>query len=232
MERGTTWGRWMAILAIGLAAMAATGCGQQQLEERNAALQKQLEQALAQNAELQGENDGLKSQNQGLVAELDRARALRTGAPLPPPPSTVAKPTRTKPDFGPDIDVSMSGDTMTVTLPDKILFDVGKAGLKADSKRHLDKIAAVLAKDFAGHVVRVEGHTDNQPIVKTKNLWQDNWDLSCNRAMSVVRYLTTKGISPKNVYAAGFGFYKPVASNDTVAGRAKNRRVAIVVSAK
>jgi len=214
--------RGLLVVAVALIAAAGLGCEQQQLEERNAALQKQLEQALVKNADLQAENDRLEGQNQQLSSELASARDAARQTP--------AQPEATKPDFGEGIDVSVKGGVTTVTLPDAILFDVGKATLKSSSKRVLDKIASVLNSQYKSQTIRVEGHTDSQPIRKTKNLWQDNWDLSCNRAMAVVRYLVTKGIDSKRIYAAGFSYYKPVASNGTEKGRAQNRRVAIVVS--
>jgi chemotaxis protein MotB len=135
-----------------------------------------------------------------------------------------------KPDFGPGVEVRTSGNTMTVTLPDAILFASGSADLKSASKTVLDKVAGVLNKDYPTHIIRVEGHTDNQPIVRTKKLWADNWDLACNRSMAVVRYLVGKGIDPKRIYASGFSYNQPVASNATAEGRAKNRRVEIVVA--
>ncbi|HUU90820.1 MAG TPA: OmpA family protein [Phycisphaerae bacterium] len=215
-------GRAALVLAIGIVAASSVGCQQQQLEERNAALQKQLEQALIQSADLQAENDGLRGQNQELQSELARTNAIPA-----PPPTTPAK---QKPDFGEGVDVSVVGDVTTVTLPNTILFDSGQATLKSASKQVLDRIATVLNRDYAGQKIRVEGHTDNQPIQKTKKLWSDNWDLSCNRAMAVLRYLVSKGVDAKRIYAAGYSYYKPVGSNSTTSGRAKNRRVAIVVS--
>jgi chemotaxis protein MotB len=233
MSRGNAVAGWpirlsgRAALVLALAAiMAATvGCQQKQLEERNAALQKQLEAALSQNADLQAQNDGLKNQNQGLQAELDKARAVARGTP-----GAAVRPGKTKPEFGEGIETAVgAAGELTMTLPETILFASGKADLKADARRHLDKISAVLNRDYAGDKIRVEGHTDSQPIAKSKKQWQDNWDLSCNRAMEVVRYLISKGIDPRRVYAAGYGPYKPVATNDTAPGRAKNRRVVIVV---
>lgn len=215
-------GRAALVLAIGIIAASSVGCQQQQLEEHNAALRKQLEQALIQNADLQAENDSLMGQNQELQSDLARARAV------PKPPSMP--PAKTKPDFGKGVDVSVVGDVTTVTLPNTILFDSGKVTLKSASKQVLGNIATVLNRDYASQKIRVEGHTDNEPIRKTKKLWADNWDLSCNRAMAVLRYLVSKGISPKRIYAAGYSYYKPVASNASTSGRAKNRRVAIVVS--
>ncbi len=213
----------LLVLAIGLASAASVGCEQQQLEERNAALQKQLEQAILKNSDLQAENDRLQGQNQTLSSELAQARAAARKAAEQPAPAE-------KPDFGEGVDVSVKGGVTTVTLPNTILFDVGKATLKSSSKRVLNKITSVLDSQYKGQTIRVEGHTDSQPIRVTKKLWKDNWDLACNRAMAVVRYLVSKGIDPKRIYAAGFSYYKPVASNKTAEGRARNRRVAIVVS--
>ena len=215
-------GRAALVLAIGIVAASSVGCQQQQLEERNAAFQKQLEQALIQNADLQAESDGLRGQNQELQGELAKARAV----PKPPAPAAAKR----KPDFGKGVDVTVVGGVTTVTLPNTILFDSGKVTLKSASKRVLGNIATVLNRDYASQKIRVEGHTDNTPIRKSKKLWADNWDLSCNRAMAVLRYLVSKGISAKRIYAAGYSYYKPVASNASTSGRAKNRRVAIVVS--
>jgi chemotaxis protein MotB len=212
------------VLILGLVVAAATGCNTQQLEERNVALTKQLEQALSQNADLQAQNGQLTEQNQALGADLDRARTTLAAKGQPVP----AKP-KAKPEFGGGVVTAIVGETTTIMLPEAILFDSGKAVLKPASQRILDKIAAVLNKDYAGDKIRVEGHTDSQPISKSNKTWDDNWELSSNRALSVVRYLTAKGVDPKRTYAAGYSFYKPVASNDTAAGRAKNRRVVIVV---
>ena len=226
MRRREPLKRWarrgLLVAAVTLVAAAGLGCQQQQLEERNAVFCKQLEQVLVKNADLQAEADRLQGRNQQLAGELAQARdAARKAA---------AKPAPAKPDFGEDVDVSVKGGVTTVTLPDTILFDVGKATLKSSSRRVLDKIASVLNSRYKGQTIRVEGHTDSQPIRKTKKLWKDNWDLACNRAMAVVRYLVAKGLDPKRIYAAGFSYYKPVASNKTAKGRKQNRRVAIVVS--
>jgi len=205
----------VAVVALGALAAMGAGCREQQLEEANVALQRQLEESLVRNAELQ--------------AQLDQMRAA------PPPAAPVAaelppEAAAPKPDFGPGVEVRTSGNTMTVTLPDAILFASGSADLKSASKAVLDKVAGVLNKDYPNHMIRVEGHTDNQPIVRTKKLWADNWDLACNRSMAVVRYLVTKGVDPKRIYASGFSYNQPVAPNATAEGRAKNRRVEIVVA--
>ncbi|HPY77378.1 MAG TPA: OmpA family protein, partial [Anaerohalosphaeraceae bacterium] len=67
------------------------------------------------------------------------------------------------------------------------------------------------------------------PIRKTKDQWQDNWDLSAGRALTVLRYLTSKGMPADQIRAVACGESRPVASNASAAGKAKNRRVEIVV---
>jgi chemotaxis protein MotB len=212
------------VCLLGVMVATAVGCGQQQLEERNVMLQKQLDQANVDKADLQTKNTQLTEANQALGSELDRARLALAGKGQPVP----AKP-KTKPEFGGGIETAIVGEATTITLPDTLMFDSGKADLKSGVKATLDKIAAVLNKDYAGDKIRVEGHTDNQPISKTSKNWDDNWELSTNRSLAVLRYLTSKGIDSKRVYAAGYSYFKPVAANDTAAGRAKNRRVVIVV---
>jgi chemotaxis protein MotB len=119
-----------------------------------------------------------------------------------------------------------------VTVGADILFSSGKADLTSGGRAALDKIVGDLKSHYAGMTVRVYGHTDTEPIRKSKKLWQDNLDLSANRAMAVARYLVSKGISAKNVEVVAMGENHPVADNATAAGKAKNRRVEIVVLKK
>ena len=131
--------------------------------------------------------------------------------------------------FGEGYDVAFdpSAGTITVTLPNAILFDSGKAELKRATSTELDHIRSVLRDKYAGKQVDVVGHTDTDPIKKSK--WKDNWELSAQRALSVLRYLVKRGISEKDIQAVGCGESQPIASNANASGKAKNRRVEIVV---
>jgi outer membrane protein OmpA-like peptidoglycan-associated protein len=117
--------------------------------------------------------------------------------------------------------------TMTVNLPGDVLFDSGHETIKESAKTTLNKIASALKKDYAGKAIRVEGHTDSDPIVKTKDRYLDNLDLSLSRAAAVTRYLEGQGIAAKQITTSGFGQTKPRGSD-----KAKNRRVEIVVVVK
>lgn len=131
--------------------------------------------------------------------------------------------------FGPGYDVSFdaAAGTVTVTLPNAILFDSGKATLKQATSAELDHILGVLQSKYSGKQVDVVGHTDTDPIRKSS--WKDNWELSAQRSLTVARYLMKGGISEDKIKASGRGPAQPVASNSTSAGKAKNRRVEIVV---
>ena len=131
--------------------------------------------------------------------------------------------------FKGDVKIDPNAGTITVTLPNSILFSSGKATLKNSTNSDLNHVYSVLRERYSGKQVDVVGNTDTDPIVKTKNLWKDNWDLSAGRALTVVRYLVDKGVSPKNIRGVACGQSRPVASNSSSAGKAKNRRVEIVV---
>jgi len=125
--------------------------------------------------------------------------------------------------------VDADAGTITVTISDAILFASGSATLKNTYISELDKAYSVLRSKYAGRKIDIVGHTDTDPISKTKNKWQDNWELSAERALTVVRYLVKKGIPDEDIRAAGCGASRPVAANSTAAGKSKNRRVEIVV---
>jgi chemotaxis protein MotB len=121
---------------------------------------------------------------------------------------------------------------LTVDVVDKILFDSGHAEIKPEGlavlKRVVDILAAVTDKP-----IRVEGHTDNVPIRGAlAKRYPTNWELSAARAINVTRYLAQEGIDPARLSAAAFGEYRPVADNETAKGRAKNRRIAIILLPK
>ncbi len=131
---------------------------------------------------------------------------------------------------GMDVAFDAAAGTITVTLPNTILFDSGKATLKSTTNKELDQILSVVKQKYADKDIDVVGHTDTDPIVKTKDLWKDNLELSAQRALSVARYLISHGIPEKQVRAAACGSARPVASNANATGKAKNRRVEIVVN--
>ena len=120
-----------------------------------------------------------------------------------------------------------SAGTITVTLPNTILFVAGEAKLIKATSTELNHILSVLQQQYPGRPIDVVGHTDSDPIDKSP--WRDNWQLSTERALAVLGYMVKRGIAEDRIRAVGCGPSRPVASNRTVAGKAQNRRVEIVV---
>jgi len=114
-------------------------------------------------------------------------------------------------------------------FPEKILFDSGMATIKPQGENALKKVAAFL-KENPQISVRVDGHTDTDPIRRTRNLWDSNHHLSAARSLSVFHFLTkSENIGEGRVHIAGFGPNRPIASNSTTAGKKENRRVEFLI---
>jgi chemotaxis protein MotB len=111
-------------------------------------------------------------------------------------------------------------------LTDQLLFASGQATLQTVGFPLLTEVAQLLNVDKS-HPITVEGHTDNVPISSSQ--YPSNWELSTDRATTVVRYLIAKGVNRERLGAVGYADLHPLASNATAAGRAKNRRVEIVL---
>jgi chemotaxis protein MotB len=130
-----------------------------------------------------------------------------------------------------DIRLSQSGGRLRVDLVDKILFDSGEAVISKRGEGVLSRVGAVLAA-MEDKQIQVSGHTDSNPISeKLAPQFPTNWELSVSRAVNVVRFLEEKASVPaKNLTATGYGQYHPIASNKTAAGRARNRRIEILLT--
>ena len=121
--------------------------------------------------------------------------------------------------------VTQSNRGITVEINASVLFAPGQAAL-ADNSSHTLRAIAQVVKDHE-HEIQVEGHTDNAPI-RTVN-FPSNWELSTARASSVVRLFIDGGVDARRLTALGYGENRPVESNDTPEGRARNRRVTVTV---
>ena len=135
--------------------------------------------------------------------------------------------------------LGFSSDELTVTekngkiyvaMSDKLLFESGSAQVNKQGKEALGKLAEVLKKQHDIDVF-IEGHTDNKPIKTVQ--FKDNWDLSVVRATSVVRILTKDyGVNPLQILPCGRGEFMLVDNNESVEGRAHNRRTEIIMAPK
>ena len=124
------------------------------------------------------------------------------------------------------VDIYLDDAQVLIQIKDQILFDSGEAELRPDFLKILSTIARGLVAQ--AREIKVDGHTDDLPIKTQK--YPSNWELSFDRALSVVRYFVMQeGIPPGKLSAAGFGEYHPIVANNSPKNRAKNRRVLLNV---
>jgi len=199
-------------LPIGMAGCAA----QKELAAKNAQYLEAVEQLTAENQDLKKELSLARAETERISSEKtileEKAKREAQEAALPKPPQEVEKPPQ------------------KIVLTGQVLFQSGRAELAPSGKTALSKIASSLKRDYPGRYIQIAGHTDNQPITKSKRLWKSNWELSTARALSVLHFLVDEcGLDPERVYVAGYGSSQPVASNNTPQGRGQNRRVEIII---
>lgn len=126
-----------------------------------------------------------------------------------------------------DLDMDKNYQYVRISLNGAILFDSGKADVKKEAIPILSKVGDIL-KIYDGFLIKVEGHTDNEPI--TNNVYKSNMWLSTARATTVFEYfINKKALDPDTIEASGRSEYDPIADNNTPEGRAKNRRVEIKI---
>lgn len=150
-------------------------------------------------------------------AEMERMKNLR---------HTVKEIARQTKGLGKNFHIVLGSRGLEIHLGNKILFPSGQATIRPEAFPLLDKLAQTLL--FIPNLIRVEGHTDNIPIDTFQ--FPSNWELSTARAASIIRYfIDHHNFSPMRLSAAGYGEYRPIASNDSPEGKSYNRRVNIVI---
>lgn len=208
----------LLVLAIGLVgAFGLTGCKSisqadydaaidenTQLRERIATLQENVRQGNERNAQITQENSQLRDQ----LAQSEKAPASNRG------------PSGFEGISGVDVGYRPGGE-IVVGVAGDVLFASGQASLRSQSKTALDRIAGVLNSQYSGNMIRVEGHTDSDPIRRSG--WKTNDRLGAERAMAVQEYLVGKGVNNNRIYAATFGATRPKGSKE------QSRRVEIVI---
>ena len=184
-------------------------------QQKNAALQKQVSDLQTQNTQLTQSTTQLTEEKGQLEAKSKQYEELT---------SSLNQQIQSG-----QVEISELKGKMTVKLKDKVVFGSGSAAINKQGRDALDAVAKAF-QGLKGKTVIVAGYTDNVPVAG-KGQYKDNWDLSTERAVSVVRYLQTKGVDPKMLGAAGFSEYRPLAANDTADGRSQNRRIEIALTA-
>ncbi len=195
-------------------ALLAGGCANPKntadLESQNRNLRGQLNRSNADLASAMKERDMLNERLKAALRDADSLQAELAGRPIvePTPAGWTAVP----------------GGGM-IAIEENILFAPGKATLRDDARKILDSIVSTLGGEYAEKDILVFGHTDDRPIKKSG--WQDNWQLSAERGLAVVRYLKEHGVMPSRLVAAGCGEFRPRVPNTSEPNRLSNRRVEI-----
>ncbi|TDI79930.1 MAG: cell envelope biogenesis protein OmpA [Bacteroidetes bacterium] len=127
-----------------------------------------------------------------------------------------------------DITIEVNETVVMITISDKLLFKSGSYRVNPKAHNLLQRLATVINSEPAMEVL-IEGHTDGQSVKKGASI-QDNWELSVERSTAVIRKLQNDfGVAPEKLIAAGRSSYQPIAENETIEGRSKNRRTRIVI---
>lgn len=187
------------------------------LEESNQSLSDQL-------AALQDELDACRSGNDACQRELAQARGMINDLSNRPPREIVVKEQVPVPTSVPEGWTAVPGGAM-IAIEGEVLFDSGKAKLRPQARGVLQKVRDVITNQYAGKDIMVFGHTDDQPIKKSG--WQDNYELSAERALAVVRWMKENGVNPSRLVACGAGEFRPRVANSSAKNRQQNRRVEI-----
>ncbi len=219
---------------LGLGLLVMAGCQQ-------GVARDEFDKLKDHDAKMLQENAQLKSEWEQMRAERDAKAAAVAGGPTTGP----GIPSGEAPGMNPDVATikntalppgctikTRNGNAVICIDGAMVNYGPGKASLTPDGKQAMDRIAVMLNRDFPTRVVVVEGHTDTDPIRRTANLYKNNWELGMKRSTEVVNYLELKGVDPKRIRATSYGEYQPVADNGSSSGKAKNRRVEIVVMAQ
>jgi chemotaxis protein MotB len=125
-------------------------------------------------------------------------------------------------------DIRVVGDRFV--FQSEVFFDVGQSGVNPAGQAELDKLAAALVEldkqipPDIPWILRVDGHTDKKPLSGTGQ-YKTNWELSASRAIAVVQYLISKGVSPQRLVAAAFGEFQPLETGDSDEALRRNRRI-------
>lgn len=179
-----------------------------------------LSRALSDNAKLNDQFTALQKQVEDL--EQQKVAATQTARGLEEEMRTAME--------SKDVTISKLQGRLTVSILDRVLFDSGEADLNPAGEAVMRKMAAFMAS-HPTLKIHVIGHTDNVPIrPEATRRFASNWELSSSRALAAVHFLTEHaGLDARRVGAVGYGEFRPVADNTTAEGRARNRRIEIVI---
>ncbi len=210
-------------LAVGVLGLTAAGCSTTELEEQVRDRDQEIAVLQQDNADLRNRiaaKEGSLQDLRGQLAEKPKEIIVEKTVMVPAKPATALT------DAGFKVDERADGTA--VLLESGILFESGMANLTPAGKDSIAKLVKVLKKDYPGRKIRVEGHTDNQPIrIMTTRGFKSNWDLSYGRAKSVFDELSQAGVAKMCIGC--YADTRPRADNKSETGRKENRRVEVLL---
>lgn len=218
--------RLLPALALSLGLMSLTSCStkyQELLNDRDAQIREL-------NSRLSEARSGLSDAERAAQDAKDALAKERAK----PPAEASAKGGASELDALrkdlPETEVRYSRGRVSIGIDNAVTFDSGSDKIKPGGEKVLRKVADVLRSRFAGRRIYIEGHTDTDPIQKTKGKFDDNVDLSVERAKAVRHFLVRQGSVPeRSIAVVGYGEHDPRDGSKAEASKAKNRRVEIVV---
>jgi len=206
-----------ALVALALCAASAVGCSS------GADLQGRVDELTREQEELQRQKEQAESEALSYKAKCEALERDSRRTP-PPAPRTVEKAAPVDPE---GMDIRRRGNETVINIPSDVFFASGSATLNGSGEKSMGKIADYIRKNHPGGLIRVEGHSDSDPIRRTKSKFHCNWELSFQRAHAVMHFLVEKGqVDPHHMVCEAYGEFQPQNPND----KSKNRRVEIVIA--
>lgn len=211
-------GKKLGILcALAISAASAIGCSS------GADLQTRIDELTREQEELQRQKEQAESDAMAYKAKCE---ALERDARRSPPPPSAAPVAAPAPDTQ-GMDIRRRGNETVINIPSDVFFASGSATLNGSGEKSMGKIADYIRKNHSGGLIRIEGHSDSDPIRRTKSKFHCNWELSFERSHAVMHFLVEKGqVDPRHVVCEAYGEFQPQNSGD----KSKNRRVEIVLA--
>ena len=200
-------------------AAGALGCTTSDMSRRVDALRTEKENVLRQRAAIEAELLTCRARCESLEAELrQKPKAGVTPTPFQIPVNLQGK-----------VGIRRRGSDTIIDIPSDLFFSSGSSKLTSQSRKTMGHVVSFIKGESQGGMIRVEGHTDSDPIRRSKSRYHCNWELSFERSHSVMHYLLESGgFDPGMIVCESYGQHQPVDSKN----KSRNRRVEIVVARK
>ena len=209
-----------AALCLAAVSASAVGCAAPNLQARYDQLSREQEDLLRQKAEIEADLLACRARCDSLERQRIQPEPAPRAGVTPAPYEVPAEGAGT-------LDIRRRGSDTVIDIPSDVFFASGSATLNRQGEKAMAEVAEYIRRNHPGGLIRVEGHSDSDPIRRTKSKYHCNWELSFERSHAVVHHLVEKGgFDPKRVVCEAHGEFHPAHPSN----KAKNRRVEIVIA--